>query len=157
MKSLRRLSVVPLLAAFVLSLSAPLYALDPHYAGTVTVVDQSYTSTAAAEADSITSLAPGTVNSGTNSFVITANVRFTAPLGDAVQLQLYKTVSGVTTVLPNTAIQIRGDGDIVITTELESVAASTTLGVSVLFNVAGLPVKIKKCTLTAVGLAGSSV
>lgn len=137
-----------------LLLALPAVALDPHYAGTSTVTDQQFTSTVAAQTNSVTSLTPSTVNSGTNSFVLTANTRFTVPLGNAVHLQLYKTVSGVTTVLLTKTI--RGDGDLNLTVTLESVAAATVVGVSVLMDVAGLPVQVRSCTFTAVGLAGAS-
>src|ERR1700731_4297565 len=81
-------------------LSLPALALDPHDAQTAAVTATTLpVSTSAAQVTSLLSLTSHAVNSGTNSYFVWANVRYSGPLGDAVHLQLYKNVSGTITVL----------------------------------------------------------
>lgn len=150
MKTLRALFL-----AAALVLAVPAFALDPHDSQIASVSNVTLpVSPAAATVTSIVSLTSHAVNSGTNSYYVFGNVRYSGPLGNSVHIQLYKTVSGTTTVLLTKTI--RGDGDIQLTTQLESVAASTTLGIAILQDVAGLPQKIDSAVVTILGLAGNT-
>lgn len=145
-----------LAAAFIAFVATPAMALDPHYAGYSTVTNQSTLSSVANTTWTVTTLSPGTVNSGTNSFLITANVRFNAPLGNAVHVQLSKTVSSTTTIFSDTVQDITGEGNLTITYAVENIAASTTLNLAVVIDNANVPVKITRATLAAIGLAGNT-
>lgn len=154
MKSIR--NFILLAAAFIAFVATPAMALDPHYAGYSTVTNQSTLSSTANTTWTVTTLSPGTVNSGTNSFIITANVRYNAPLGNAVHVQLSKTVSSTTTIFSDTVQDITGEGNLTITYTVENIAASTTLNLAVVIDNANVPVKITRATLAAVGLAGNT-
>lgn len=146
-----------ILLAVGLLLTAPLFALDPHYAGSITNQSLSFNSATAGETDNLAQLSPNTVNSGTNSFYIQANLKFDAPDGFAVHVQISKTVSSTTTIFSDTVQNITGPGYLSITTEQENIAASTTIQVQVLFDVAGSRCGFGRVTLSAIGLAGSTV
>jgi len=147
--------ILSLLALATLFLSpVALYAIDPHDTQVSTVTAQNTTTTASPQTFTITSLTATGIGSGTNSYVISANVSYEVPSGPNCKIVLSKTVSAVRTELISVPISIEGRTNIM--TELESVANGTVFKVEIVANTSGTPIKVPQATLLIVGLDGTT-
>lgn len=141
-----------LLAIVALAFTAPLFALDPHDAQSVTVREFSTITTTTPQTVDITSLTTHAVNSGTNSYIYTADLGYDVPSGGAVTFQLTQG----TTPIATTLTKVSTTGHVVLTAEVESVATSTVVKLQAVAKYATTPIKVGKATLTIVGLAGAT-
>lgn len=141
--------LVPLLAVVLMAL--PVFALDPHDAQSVNVTNVNNVATTAPQTFTIATLTTHAVNSGTNSYICTANIAYEVPSGGQVSFQISKggvAISAVRTV--------SNGGHITITCEAESVATSSVITIQAVANNITDPVRVGSATLTILGLAGAT-
>ena len=149
--------ILPLLSLALFALTSPLMALDPHYVGSTTVREYSSQSSTSPATVTIASLTSVAVNSGTNSYFITATLSgYEVPSGGAVQFEI--TVDG--TAIADSVITVSTTGNITLTGTIENIAVSKVIAVKAIATGGTtsypMPIYVKKATLSAVGLAGAT-
>lgn len=143
--------VLLFLAAFSL-LTLPALALDPHEVKSTLVTAVNNVSTTTPQTFTIATITLTGVNSGTNSYVYTANVTYDTSLGNEVTLQ----IAQAGTVVANSVKPVSGSGHVTLTGTAEGVANSTAITIQAIVTNAGVPINVSRATLTCVGLAGAT-
>lgn len=141
-----------ILSVFTFAPRALFAAAGDHDSQHILVTNTSVTSTAAAQVTTIATLTSSSGLTSTNSYLLTVDLRYDAPLGQAVSVQISK--GGV--AIADTVQTITGQQHLTITTTQEAITASTALTVQLVFQQPGLPVKITRCNFTISGIVGAT-
>lgn len=141
-----------LLLASVSLLTLPALALDPHDTQSTQVLAVNNVSTTTPQTFTIATLTTHAVNSGTNSYIYTADITYDTSLGSEVTLQIAQAGTAVTA----SQKPISGSGHVTIHGTAEAVAGSTAITIQAVVANTGVPIKIARATLVIVGLAGAT-
>jgi len=150
MKSLKSI-ILTFVAALALMATPSVFALDPHEVKSTTTTAYSTTTTATPQTLTIATITLTGCNSGTNSYVFTANIDYDVPSGNAVSFQISK---GGT--LQGTAVKVSNQGTVTISATAEAVADASVITIQAIGKTTGTPVNVSRATLTCVGAAGAT-